>query len=97
MNVNIKKIDTLQDIAKLTPKHSSSYLAYLDGLRAFAIIAVLLFHGDNNWLHGGFLGVEIFFVISGFIISKLLFELLAQLRTKNKIIYIKMNKTESRD
>jgi peptidoglycan/LPS O-acetylase OafA/YrhL len=74
MNVNIKKIDTLQDIAKLTPKHSSSYLAYLDGLRAFAIIAVLLFHGDNNWLHGGFLGVEIFFVISGFIISKLLFD-----------------------
>ena len=74
MNVNIKKIDTLQDIAKLTPKHSSSYLAYLDGLRAFAIIAVLLFHGDNNWLHGGFLGVEIFFVISGFIISTLLFD-----------------------
>ncbi|MEN9897513.1 MAG: hypothetical protein RLZZ66_1162 [Pseudomonadota bacterium] len=74
MNVNIKKIDTLQDKTMLTPKHSSSYLAYLDGLRAFAIIAVLLFHGDNNWLHGGFLGVEIFFVISGFIISKLLFD-----------------------
>ncbi len=78
MNVNIKKIDNLQDVAMLTPKHSSTYLAYLDGLRAFAIIAVLLFHGDNNWLHGGFLGVEIFFVISGFIISKLLFDELQQ-------------------
>ena len=72
MNVNIKKTDN--NIAILSPKHSNAYLAYLDGLRAFAIIAVLLFHGDNNWLHGGFLGVEIFFVISGFIISKLLFD-----------------------
>lgn len=50
----------------------NNYLHFLDGLRAIAILAVLAFHFDSTWLSGGFLGVEIFFVISGFIITKLL-------------------------
>lgn len=50
----------------------NNYLYFLDGLRAVAVIAVLMFHSDSTWLSGGFLGVEIFFVISGFIITKLL-------------------------
>ena len=44
----------------------------LDGLRALAIAAVLLFHLDTRWLPGGFLGVDVFFVVSGFLITTLL-------------------------
>ena len=47
-------------------------LAGLDGLRALAIIAVLVFHLDPSWLPGGFLGVDVFFVVSGFLITTLL-------------------------
>ncbi|WP_338751270.1 acyltransferase family protein [Janibacter alittae] len=48
------------------------HLSGLDGLRALAIIAVIVFHLDPDWLPGGFLGVDIFFVISGFLITTLL-------------------------
>jgi peptidoglycan/LPS O-acetylase OafA/YrhL len=44
----------------------------LDGLRAIAVIAVLLFHADVSWVQGGYLGVDLFFVISGFLITGLL-------------------------
>ena len=46
-----------------------AYFAYVDGLRAVSIIAVLLFHLDARLLPGGFAGVDVFFVVSGFIIS----------------------------
>ena len=49
-----------------------SYLPGLDGLRALAVIAVLLYHAGLAWIPGGFLGVEVFFVISGFLITALL-------------------------
>jgi peptidoglycan/LPS O-acetylase OafA/YrhL len=49
-----------------------SYLPGLDGLRAFAVIAVLLYHAELTWIRGGFLGVEVFFVISGYLITTLL-------------------------
>jgi peptidoglycan/LPS O-acetylase OafA/YrhL len=45
------------------------YLPGLDGLRALAVIAVVLYHAGQTWLPGGFLGVEVFFVISGYIIT----------------------------
>ncbi len=48
------------------------YLPGLDGLRAFAVIAVLLYHAELPWIRGGFLGVEVFFVISGYLITTLL-------------------------
>ncbi|HET7399255.1 MAG TPA: acyltransferase family protein [Intrasporangium sp.] len=44
----------------------------LDGLRALAIAAVLIFHLNASWLPGGFLGVDVFFVVSGFLITTLL-------------------------
>ena len=48
------------------------YLPGLDGLRALAVIAVIVYHGNPSWLRGGFLGVEVFFVISGYLITMLL-------------------------
>lgn len=48
------------------------YLAGIDGLRAFAVAAVILYHAGASWLKGGFLGVEIFFAISGYLITSLL-------------------------
>src|SRR5918997_4855225 len=51
---------------------SLPYLPGLDGLRALAVIAVLLYHAGLPWIPGGFLGVEVFFVISGYLITSLL-------------------------
>src|ERR1700733_15356120 len=50
------------------------YRPYIDGLRAIAVIAVILFHFGWSALPGGFVGVDIFFVISGFLITQLLAE-----------------------
>jgi peptidoglycan/LPS O-acetylase OafA/YrhL len=44
----------------------------LDGLRAIAVIGVMIYHAHHDWLPGGFLGVEVFFVISGYLITLLL-------------------------
>jgi peptidoglycan/LPS O-acetylase OafA/YrhL len=48
------------------------YMPGLDGMRAIAVIAVMLYHANHDWLPGGFLGVEVFFVISGYLITLLL-------------------------
>ena len=48
------------------------YLPGLDGMRALAVIAVVIYHANADWLVGGFLGVEVFFVISGYLITLLL-------------------------
>ena len=48
------------------------YLPGLDGMRALAVVAVMLYHANHTWLSGGFLGVEVFFVISGYLITLLL-------------------------
>ena len=45
------------------------YRSEIDGLRALAVIPVILFHLNKNWCPGGFLGVDIFFVISGYLIT----------------------------
>ena len=50
------------------------YIPGLDGLRALAVIAVIAYHSEIASVPGGFLGVEIFFVISGYLITALLLE-----------------------
>ena len=52
----------------------SRYIAPIDGMRAIAVIAVLVYHLGVNWLPGGFLGVDLFFVISGYVITRLILE-----------------------
>ena len=49
--------------------HRLGYRPDVDGLRAVAVIAVILFHIDASWLPGGFVGVDIFFVISGYVVA----------------------------
>lgn len=51
---------------------SSRYMHGLDGLRAIAVIAIIIYHLNPRWLPGGFLGVDTFFVISGYLITSLL-------------------------
>ena len=51
---------------------SLTYMPALDGLRALAVTAVLLYHADLPWIPAGFLGVDVFFVISGYLITSLL-------------------------
>src|SRR5947207_979074 len=58
------------------------YLPALDGLRAFAVAAVILYHAELPWIPGGFLGVEMFFALSGYVITSLL---LAEYRQEGKI------------
>src|SRR6476646_109894 len=54
------------------------YVPALDGIRGIAVVAVLLFHGGVSWAKGGFLGVDVFFVLSGVLIATLLLEELAE-------------------
>ena len=50
------------------------YIPALDGVRALAVAAVLVYHGELGWFSGGFLGVDVFFVLSGYLITSVLLD-----------------------
>lgn len=54
------------------PQERAGYRPDIDGLRAVAVLAVVIFHLNKGWLPGGFTGVDVFFVISGFLITGIL-------------------------
>ena len=56
----------------ILPRQSLHYRPAIDGLRTIAVLSVVIFHFQRDWLPGGFVGVDIFFVISGFLITRIL-------------------------
>jgi peptidoglycan/LPS O-acetylase OafA/YrhL len=72
-------LQTNEHIPYMNPSHTSitrtssvQYRPAIDGLRAIAVLGVFIFHLDRQWLPGGFVGVDVFFVISGFLITTIL-------------------------
>jgi len=62
----------------MATKRGIQYIPAIDGLRALAVIAVMFYHLGFSWIPGGFLGVDLFFVISGYVITRLLLDSIAQ-------------------
>ena len=58
----------------MATKRGIQYIPAIDGLRAIAVVAVILYHLGFDWIPGGFLGVDLFFVISGYVITRLLLD-----------------------
>lgn len=68
----VKTVQSSENTAIKNAKMPRYQLRGLDGIRALAALAVLVYHVAPNWLPGGFLGVDVFFVLSGFLITALL-------------------------
>ena len=67
-------MSTKNSTGKIGVRHISS----IDGLRAIAVTAVVLYHLGLTWIPGGFLGVDLFFVISGYVITRLILDSINQ-------------------
>lgn len=63
---------TLAEPVRLRPGAGTRRIAGLDGIRALAVVAVIAAHAHVSWLHGGGVGVDVFFVLSGYLITSLL-------------------------
>ncbi|HGL5373228.1 TPA: acyltransferase family protein, partial [Citrobacter farmeri] len=73
----------------MTAVSHPKYRADIDGLRALAVVPVVLFHAFPSMLPGGFVGVDIFFVISGFLISSIIIKSTSEGTFTYKDFYIR--------
>jgi peptidoglycan/LPS O-acetylase OafA/YrhL len=62
----------------MATKRGIQHIPAIDGLRAIAVTAVIFYHLGFTWIPGGFLGVDLFFVISGYVITRLLLDSIAR-------------------
>jgi peptidoglycan/LPS O-acetylase OafA/YrhL len=74
-------------MTQITARHGLTYRPDIDGLRAFAVLSVLIFHAFPSALPAGFIGVDIFFVISGYLISGIMFRELSEGRFRFSSFY----------
>lgn len=74
MNLNESASTAMNASASEPAEHRNAFRRDVQGLRAIAVLAVMLFHACKTWLPGGFVGVDIFFVISGYIICSLIID-----------------------
>lgn len=70
----LARLERLERRRRLDTARGMGYQPSLDGVRALSVVAVILYHAGFTWMHGGFFGVEVFFVVSGFLITSLLIE-----------------------
>lgn len=68
---------------------TTTYRSDIDGLRALAVVAVVVYHAFPEWLPGGFIGVDIFFVISGYLITRIIMEEVATKRFSIRHFYVR--------
>ncbi|MFV9972679.1 MAG: acyltransferase family protein [Francisella endosymbiont of Hyalomma asiaticum] len=66
------------------------YRKDIDGLRAFAVLSVIFFHLNVSWIKSGFLGVDIFFIISGYLITSIIIRDLQNNSFSLKNFYLRM-------
>ncbi len=90
-----RALDKVLDTPDLIAARAAAKLDFrtdINGLRALAVIGVVAFHADRAWLPGGFVGVDIFFVISGFLISRIILAECAAGRFSLAMFYAKRAK-----
>ena len=68
---------------------TKDYKPYIDGLRALAVLPVIFFHADFKFFNGGFVGVDIFFVISGYLITNIIIQDLYKKKFSLKKFYLR--------